>query len=201
MNPDPRYGRTETPMHVFPVADLTLPGAGPQPGVVYGRTEVPVHMFPPTEVEFAVPSAAPGKASVAKQPRAKKRGGKKRGAKKPRIDYYEDGLDYALRHGKHFQLRKELTRAWIKDQWQKQNGRCYWTGIPLIRQITAPGQPERKDCRFVSIDRLDHEKGYTPDNCVLACRFVNLGRNDYSGDFEQFLRDLRAALNETYQGR
>ncbi|MBX9583897.1 MAG: hypothetical protein K2X87_26660 [Gemmataceae bacterium] len=55
MSADRRYGRAETPMHVFPVQEPAFTGAGPEPGVTYGRTEAPVRRHEPVDLDFAVP--------------------------------------------------------------------------------------------------------------------------------------------------
>jgi hypothetical protein len=52
----------------------------------------------------------------------------------------------------------------IEQQWQKQNGKCFYTGVPMTVAIN--------DARF-SIDRRDSALGYTPENIVLCCH-INL---------------------------
>lgn len=189
MDPKPADGRAQIALHLFPVADLPLSGAEPLSGVTYGRAVNGMTYHDPVEVELVAPSSATGNGTPARKTRETE----------ARIGSYGgDGLRYLVRHGENSQLRKELSLEWCEEQWQKQDGRCHWTGIPLIRRMTAPGHPERRDPRFVSIERLDPDKGYTPDNCVLACRFVNFGRNDYTGDFVEFLRQLSAALKAKF---
>jgi hypothetical protein len=53
------------------------------------------------------------------------------------------------------------------QQWDKQHGRCYYSGVPL----------ELNSGPFlVTIERLDVSQGYTQENCVLACLCINMMR-------------------------
>lgn len=57
--------------------------------------------------------------------------------------------------------------AWVVAQWDKQRGRCFYSGVPM----TLGHGP----C-LVTVERLDCEVGYTVDNCVLASQQVNMMR-------------------------
>lgn len=74
----------------------------------------------------------------------------------------------------------------VNDLYQKQNGLCYWFGIPLIpsEQKKHPQQP--------SLDRLNGNKGYTKDNVVLSCYSANIGRNE--NDLETWKNFLNLLL-------
>ena len=64
----------------------------------------------------------------------------------------------------------------IANQWIKQDGRCYHSGIQMdfanIYISHSPLSP--------SVDRLDNSKGYHIDNFVICLRFFNLGRGQSS---------------------
>lgn len=60
-----------------------------------------------------------------------------------------------------------LTEGWIVAQWDKQKGRCFYSGEPMELQ-SGP--------RLVTVERLDVGKGYEPENCVLACLRINMMR-------------------------
>jgi hypothetical protein len=81
----------------------------------------------------------------------------------------------------------EINSQWLKDQFTRQNGRCYYTGIPFeIERV-------RRGMRRPSLDRLDSNKGYTPDNCVLCLTAINYMKNDYDLDaFYALLGDIRS---------
>lgn len=60
-----------------------------------------------------------------------------------------------------------LSAGWIVQQWDRQLGRCFYSGTPMSLQ---PGP-----C-LVTVERLNVNDGYTPENCVLACFCVNMMR-------------------------
>jgi CRISPR/Cas system Type II protein with McrA/HNH and RuvC-like nuclease domain len=80
----------------------------------------------------------------------------------------------------------DITREWIQEQFDRQNGRCFYTGIKMI--IT-------KENRYLfkpSMERIDCSKPYTRDNCVLVCLGSNLGRNDIElSEYLKFIESLR----------
>jgi hypothetical protein len=57
MSGEQRFGRAETVLNLFPVADLTLPGTEPQPGVAYGRTETVLQLHPVETLPLTAPLA------------------------------------------------------------------------------------------------------------------------------------------------
>jgi len=61
---------------------------------------------------------------------------------------------------------------WLLSQWEKQAGRCYYTGwLMQLSGVTAL-RP--------TIERLNSDVGYTSENVVLACRQANWAKNDYT---------------------
>ncbi len=62
-----------------------------------------------------------------------------------------------------------LTPEWTLRQYEKQEGKCFYTGI----QMTFD-HGNGRSWSNASIDRVDSSKGYTPDNCVLCCTGFNL---------------------------
>eukprot|EP00877_Chromochloris_zofingiensis_P013069 jgi/Chrzof1/8015/UNPLg00066.t1 len=52
----------------------------------------------------------------------------------------------------------------LEEQWEKQGGRCYYSGIEM--SFTS------KDW-YASLERLDEDKGYAKDNVVLCCLEFN----------------------------
>lgn len=82
-----------------------------------------------------------------------------------------------------------ITREWIKEQFEEQKGLCKYTDIPMI--ITETN-------RFIfqpSIERIDSTKKYTKDNCVLVILGVNLGKNDFLlEDYLDYIKNLKTSL-------
>lgn len=66
-----------------------------------------------------------------------------------------------------------INARWLKEQYLRQDGRCFYTGIPF--EIVR----EKRGMRRPSLDRRDSSKGYTPDNCVLCLTAINYLKNDY----------------------
>ena len=83
-------------------------------------------------------------------------------------------------------LEVNITVDSLKEQFLKQEGRCYWSGFP----INMEGIRERKNPLAPSLDRLDDTKGYTRDNVVLTIRLFNLGRQTCPADKFRGICDL-----------
>lgn len=78
----------------------------------------------------------------------------------------------------------------VKKQWDKQNGLCAYTNIPMRIFETAI----RKEWipTTMSLDRIDSSKGYTPDNIELVCLSINLAKNGFTKDqMKDFIRQIR----------
>ena len=66
----------------------------------------------------------------------------------------------------------------LHDVWQRQKGLCVYTKLPL--------SSEAHQLNTVSLDRIDSDKDYTPDNIQLVCVPINRMKLDYSED--QFIQ-------------
>lgn len=58
-----------------------------------------------------------------------------------------------------------LTKHDVKEMWETQNGRCGISGLPMKLAV--------KQRDMVSIERIDMNKGYTRENCMLICLMFN----------------------------
>jgi hypothetical protein len=67
----------------------------------------------------------------------------------------------------------EITSEWIHNQYERQAGRCFYTGVPF--EIGA----EVRGMRRPSLDRRDSSRGYEPDNVVLCLVAVNYLKNEW----------------------
>jgi hypothetical protein len=65
-----------------------------------------------------------------------------------------------------------LTFNDILDMYINQKGRCYYLNIPLSMDTCSEWR--------CSLERLDDDKGYTKNNCVLVCHEVNHGLYKWS---------------------
>ena len=72
----------------------------------------------------------------------------------------------AKKRGQEF----SLTRKILLDLWEKQEGRCFYSGIKMSTQ------PSRHDS--VSVERIDPDIGYTKFNTVLVCNAINRMKTD-----------------------
>jgi hypothetical protein len=69
-------------------------------------------------------------------------------------------------------LEVSIDETYLVKQFNKQNGKCYWTEFPINPQ----GVFESHNPLAPSLERLDENKGYIPENVVIALRLFNLGR-------------------------
>jgi hypothetical protein len=81
-----------------------------------------------------------------------------------------------------------LTVEWVYEQYERQLGRCFHSGLQMRTDVDA--NPLYKP----SIERLDCDGAHTPDNCVLAAMFINIGRGNKSlSHLDEILQELRIA--------
>jgi hypothetical protein len=86
-----------------------------------------------------------------------------------------------------------VTITWedLKKQFEKQDGRCFWSNVPIdpmsVFNIRSP--------MAMSVDRIDNKKGYTKRNICLTIRFVNLGRRDST--YPQMMKCMKAIQSQT----
>lgn len=98
-------------------------------------------------------------------------------------------LSGRIRKGNQSTSRHEIsiTLDDLKEQWEKQNGKCYWLGI----EMSLPDLAISRSPFAPSVDRIDSSRGYHKDNIVLTTRFANLGRGAYDNpDFQTRLNNL-----------
>lgn len=73
----------------------------------------------------------------------------------------------------------EISQKDVNALFESQHGLCAYTGLPMF----FSGDPyeysvmAKENPYAISIDRKDSLKGYTLDNVVLCCRFVNYAKN------------------------
>ena len=76
-----------------------------------------------------------------------------------------------------------ITTKDLVEQYQKQNGKCYYSG----KQMTYQSGDKDK----MSVDRIDPLKGYTIGNIVLCCWQINDMKKNYTeGDFLSLCKQI-----------
>lgn len=93
-------------------------------------------------------------------------------ANRRRADILNERLIHAKARAKQHGLEFNLTKADLIAQFERQQGLCYYSNLPMIFT-----QGQETMLNTISIDKVDATKGYTTDNIVL-CRYVcNLMKN------------------------
>jgi hypothetical protein len=81
-------------------------------------------------------------------------------------------------------IKCNIDSSFIKEMWDKQNGKCILTGISFT--ITN----KRNNSHFpfaLSIDRIDYKKGYTKNNVRLIIYALNIGLNTFGENLYKYL--------------
>jgi len=107
---------------------------------------------------------------------AKAKSRRKARAAKPYMTALYDAKARALRKGLAF----DLTETWASERW---TGRCELTGAQFEPRRGRP------TAYSISLDRIEHTKGYTQDNCRFILWSVNRFKSDY--DDQTMLRIAR----------
>lgn len=81
-------------------------------------------------------------------------------------------------HNKKGMLDFDLTEEFLADLYEKQNGKCFWSGIDLPLDNVGLNK-----LNSLSVDRIDSSIGYKKDNIVLCCKFYNLGKSNTDRDY------------------
>lgn len=97
---------------------------------------------------------------------------------------WQNRLRDSLRHAKARAARKGLPFTvdidWVVGQLKAQDYRCKVTGIPF--HASHPFEMRKENPWTPSLDRIDSNLGYTPENVRLVCKIFNLAKNAYSDE-------------------
>lgn len=73
----------------------------------------------------------------------------------------------------------QVTVEDLKSQWDKQQGKCPYTGWDLLSPATTAGKIPRTPNR-ASVDRIDSTLGYTKDNIQFVSLMAQFAKNDWT---------------------
>jgi hypothetical protein len=88
----------------------------------------------------------------------------------------------------------DITIEDLKEQWEKQNGICEFTGVKLI--LSTYSKIEKSPIYTASLDRIDSTKGYVKDNIRWVSRSINWMKNDMS---DEMVWELCRLISENYK--
>lgn len=81
-----------------------------------------------------------------------------------------------------------LTKEYLKELWDKQNGICAISGLPMTYELD-----NGRTFSNLSIDRIKGEEGYVQGNVQLVCMAVNQMKSDM--EMEDLYKYCEAVLN------
>lgn len=97
----------------------------------------------------------------------------------------QQALKGTRRRSKNKNTYNDLTLDYLMYLWEKQNGKCALTGIPMTYKFY-----EGRVNTNLSVDRIDSTKGYNKNNVQLVCMAANQMKNDLS--IEEFIEMCEA---------
>jgi hypothetical protein len=96
--------------------------------------------------------------------------------KKDDLDYYlKDRFYGAKNRAINKEIEFNLSLDYLKELWNKQNGKCALTGINMDHTIL-----EGKIKTNGSIDKINPSLGYSKDNIQFVCNIINIMKSDMS---------------------
>ncbi len=92
-----------------------------------------------------------------------------------------DLLESARERAKKKNLIIDIDLEYLLELYEKQNKQCALTGIDFILERRSDGHKHFTPFG-PSLDKIDHNKGYTKDNVRLVCVMVNLSLNTFGDE-------------------
>jgi len=90
----------------------------------------------------------------------------------------------------------ELDKNYLQELFEKQNGKCAYTGLELVSPTTLK---DRKlnvgNPKMISLDRIDSDFGYVKGNVQFVCNWINKGKGNMKHDsFKNVIEELKLSL-------
>lgn len=92
--------------------------------------------------------------------------------------YFLRQIKRHLTRGNNRKLEFNLTVKDLDELYENQEGYCYYSGRYLMLPDFSLGHKYQQSDYDVSVDRIDANKGYTKENCVLCIRQINQMKMD-----------------------
>jgi hypothetical protein len=97
-------------------------------------------------------------------------------------------LKYHLRSVRSRHKYYDITIDDLKELWDKQDGRCYFTNVPL--ELMSYSKIKPSPIYSASLDRIDSNLGYIKGNIRWVSKPINLMKNNMSDDMTWELCNL-----------
>ena len=92
-------------------------------------------------------------------------------------------------------VEHNIDRKYLEELWEKQNGKCPYTGIKMILPESLKSFCKYPSLEKVSLDRIDPSKGYIKGNVEFVCQGINFAKNDYSKEeVLQFVNHIKNTI-------
>lgn len=100
-----------------------------------------------------------------------------------RKDEYTPYKELLRRTKQRANRTNNLDLPFIKEMWERQNGKCCILGHDLV--LPQYNSKVKNHNTLASIDRIDSKKGYTKDNVRIVCASINYAKNRFD-DYHLF---------------
>ena len=117
----------------------------------------------------------------------------KKGSERDEYSPYRPFLRICRNRVKDRGKELNLTLQDLKDQWEKQNGICPFTGWEMKTDECTQKKGLRKTPDRASLDRIDSSKGYVKENIQFVCLIVQYAKNDWN---ESVIFDFANAVSK-----
>ena len=115
-----------------------------------------------------------------------------------KTDEYSPFLNHmngVFKRMKKWNMQDELDfdKVFLKELWERQEGRCAITGIRMVLEKDASSKRAReKKPNKASLDRIDSSKPYTKGNVQFICMCVNYMKNTFQNDeIVEFIESIK----------
>ena len=89
-------------------------------------------------------------------------------------------LNKARLKNKEKGLDTDLTKEYLKDLYETQNGECSLTGLKMDLPRTTQDADIKKNPIKASLDRIDSDFPYSTGNVQFVCYSANMAKNDFT---------------------